>query len=80
LSVDLIIGYIKKKRQEVPKSEIKNEYNRDWCGIDDTFDISKMCGKLQKSIFETLHMQGRVVGISDGIHLSVVLPLIKKTI
>jgi NAD+ synthase len=67
-------------RQEHPKSELTNEFSREWLNIDPEVEVNRICGKLRQSVFETLRKQGGVVGISGGIDSSVVLALIAKAI
>ena len=67
-------------RQEHPKSELPNEFSREWLNIDPEVEVNRICEKLRQSVFETLRKKGGVVGISGGIDSSVVLALIVNAI
>lgn len=66
--------------QEYPKSELPNEFSREWLNIDPDVETNRICGKLRQTVFDTLRKQGGVVGISGGIDSSVVLALTVKAI
>jgi NAD+ synthase len=66
--------------QDDPKSELPDEFSREWLNIDPEVEVNRICEKLRLNIFETLRKQGGVVGISGGIDSSVVLALTVKAI
>jgi len=62
------------------KTELTKKFSREWLNIDSEVEVNKICKQLQKCIFEGLHKQGGVVGISGGIDSSIVLALMVKAI
>ena len=61
-----------------PASEKTPKFSREWLDVDPEIEVNRICGKLRQSVFDTLHKQGGVVGISGGIDSSVVLALAVK--
>ncbi len=67
-----------------PKKQLRSEmslgFSREWLNLDPEDEVNLICGKLRQGIFEKLHKQGGVVGISGGIDSSVVLALTVKAV
>ena len=68
----------------IPKEPLKAEttpkFSREWLNLDAEAEVNRICEKLRLGIFEKLHKQGGVVGISGGIDSSVVLALTVKVV
>ena len=69
-----------KNLEGLSKSHSTKIFSREWLELDPESEVNRICEKLRQGVFDKLHKQGGVVGISGGIDSSVVLALIIKAI
>ncbi len=66
--------------QAMGVSKQPGEPNHDWLKLNPEIEADKICKYLRQTIFEGMHKQGAVIGISGGIDSSVTLALAVRAI
>jgi len=66
--------------QTIAESGLPREHKQDWLRLNPETEVNTICSNIRRIIFDDLHKQGAVVGISGGIDSSLVLTLVVKAI
>lgn len=65
---------------EKPTPDKTEKFSREWLDINPEIEVNRICGGLHRIVFDQMHKQGGVVGISGGIDSSVVMALVVKAL